>query len=204
MTVLTIIQARVDSTRLPGKALMPIAGKPMFLYVVEAALPPLVVAIPQGDLALSQICDEMGILVASRPTPEDVLGRFVEAVRVATDHYEQEFSHILRLTGDCPMLTRDMVERFLRACVMDQDTICTNRPLDPDGIDMELFPTRALLGAYEKANNPYDREHVTPAIYRILKTQHLRVTNWDPTDKISVDTREDYASVKYIMECRVK
>ena len=206
MPVLSIIQVRVGSTRLLGKALLPINGKPMFQHVVEAAPFPKIVAIPQGDLILASMCRDLDVPFAAHPNQDDVLARFVKALKVASAHYDYEFDYILRLTGDCPLLTKAFVLKFIRACELDrdqQDTIYTNRPGDPDGLDLELFPVWALHKANTSTVELYDREHVTPALYRMLKVKRLRLSGLPPKVKISVDVREEYLLVKHIKERRV-
>jgi spore coat polysaccharide biosynthesis protein SpsF len=206
MRVLSIVQVRIGSTRLHGKALLPIDGKPMFLHVVEAAPDPKIVAIPQNDYILDLTCRDLGIPVATRLDQDDVLARFVRALEVAEEHYVHKFDYVLRMTGDCPMLTEPFVLKFIRACELDndgQDTIYTNRPKDPDGLDLELFPVWALHEADATTTDPEDREHVCPPLYRMLKTKRLRLSGLPPKVKISVDTREEYLLVKYAMERRI-
>jgi spore coat polysaccharide biosynthesis protein SpsF len=205
MRVLTVVQARVGSTRLPGKVLLPIKGKPMFMHVVEAAPHPMIMAIPQTDHILATICRENGIPVAMRLYQNDVLGRFVKALEVAEAHYNHQFDYVLRITADCPMLTEEFVLKFIQACELDndkQDTIYTNRPEDPDGLDLELFPVWTLKEADAATKEASDREHVCPPLYRMLNTVRLRLSDLPPEVKISVDTRDEYLLVKHIIERR--
>lgn len=204
MSTLSIIQVRIGSTRLPGKALLPILGRPMFLYAVEAAPEPRIVACPATDHAIQDICREVKVPFATHANVDDVLTRFVVALEKAERIYDLEFRRILRITADCPMLTEDIVLRFLRACGDDPQVIYTNRPDDPDGMDLELFSVDALRLAHDKAERPYDREHVTSYLYRTMETQVVRVTELDPRIKVSVDTRDEYLLVRSIITGRVK
>lgn len=204
MRVLSIVQVRVGSTRLPGKALLPILGKPMFLHTVAAAPWPNIVAVPTTDKILMEICADLDIPTAHHHPAEDVLGRFMVALDTASAHYHIDFDWVLRLTADCPMLTLELVTRFLNMCYGGYDVIYTNRPLDPDGLDIELFSVSALRMADKAARDDYDREHVTTAIYRCSKVDHLRVSDMHPLTKVSVDTADEYRLVKGIMEGKVK
>ena len=202
--ILTIIQARMSSTRLPGKILMPIAGKPILQHVIDAAPEPKVVAMPLRERAdfLLHGPDLRGNVCWYDGDVNDVLGRFYHAWK----DYKPEVDWILRLTADCPMLTRRVVLAFLRrAGLKSFDTIYTNRPYDPDGADMELFSTTALEMAHKNATDPYDREHVTPWIYHHFNVQRSSILGRplgpeNPEEKCSVDTQEDYEKVKKLME----
>lgn len=205
--LLTIIQARLGSTRLPGKILLPIAGKPILQHVYEAAPEPKVVAIPNSDrLEISKYFG--GALAGYEGDSDDVLGRFNYAYEWAQETTKSEIHWILRLTADCPMLTRGIVEKFIREphfYGLQRNFIYTNRPWDPDGYDMELFSVEALKMAHEKATDPYDREHVTSWLYRHLNVRRFSVFGWppqpeNPEEKVSVDTLEDYEKVKNLME----
>lgn len=219
--ILTIIQARLGSTRLPGKILLPIAGKSILQHVYDAASEPKVVAMPSEDRATLlglPLMDLKGQIMGFDGDPNDVLGRFY----YTWQDFNPEADWILRLTADCPMLTREIVERFIRNWIgqnarydqdgylclgfhLDANTIYTNRPYDPDGYDMELFSVEALKMAHEHATEPYDREHVTAWMYRHLNVRRFSVFGREPqpenpAEKVSVDTQEDYEKVKKLME----
>jgi spore coat polysaccharide biosynthesis protein SpsF (cytidylyltransferase family) len=176
----------------------------MFSYVVEAAPFPKIVACPATDTIIMDICRDMKVPFAAHHTPDDVLTRFIVALDKAQGYYDMEFQWVLRLTADCPMLTQELIERFLMRCDMDSDTLYTNRPLDPDGLDMELFPAHALRKVSELDTSPYGREHVTPMLYSMLPVERVRVSILDPRAKISVDTSEEYLLVKRMIEGRKK
>ena len=208
MQVLTIIQARLSSTRLPGKVLLPIAGKTMLEHVIDAAPEPRILAIPNDEPKLSEFSKNLEIDVFEGP-PHDVLSRFWQAMLF----YELEFlagkkvDYILRLTADCPRLTKAMVVTFISRIFCPsappEAMILTNRPNDPDGYDMELFSRWALEQAYENTFYPADREHVTTWMYRVLDV--IRVPIFGELGKamevkVSVDTHNEYRYVKKMLE----
>jgi len=199
--ILTIIQARLGSTRLPGKILLPIAGKPIIQHVYNAAPEPKVVAAPWSDHGLFHGFDVKNV-VWYDGDPNDVLGRFYHTWRAC----KSEVDWILRLTADCPMLTQPIIRKFIiRMGQRNYDTIYTNRPWDPDGYDMELFSSDTLEMAHKYATDPYDREHVTPWIYRHFHVQRSSIVGRpvvpeNPAEKVSVDTQENYEKVRAIME----
>lgn len=211
--ILTIIQARLGSTRLPGKILMPIAGRPILQHVYDAAPEPKVVALPESDLE-KVFLKINGVTLFCPGDPNDVLGRFFYTYEDASKF--MPITWILRLTADCPMLTRELVDKFItqswlhgadqfEESITDKFTIYTNRPYDADGYDMELFSVEALKMAHEHATDPHDREHVTAWMYRHLNVERFSVFGRmpqpeNPMEKVSVDTEEDYKTVKRIME----
>lgn len=209
--ILTIIQARLGSTRLPGKILLPISGKTILQHVYDAALNPKLVAIPASDrLEISYHFG--GAMAGYEGDDHDVLGRFYYAYQWACGaKTNPNIDWILRLTADCPMLTREIVDRFVPAakgmCFLDDLCIYTNRPWDPDGYDMELFSVEALNMAHKYATDGYDREHCTAWLYRHLNVRRFSVFGREPQpenpqDKVSIDTLDDYHKVKAIMEGR--
>lgn len=200
MRILAVVQARVGSTRLPGKVLKPILGRTILEHVIRAAPEPRVVVCPGRDWAIRDICSELHVDCVMATGPRDVLGEYINAHRKMRRLHGLPLPYVLRITADCPALTLDLVDRFLDVCEADEQTIWTNRPLDPDGLDLELFPIAALAAAHEKATEDYDREHVTPYLYNTLQTKRVRVSSMDPRVKVSVDTEEDYKRVKALME----
>lgn len=204
--ILSIAQARMSSTRLPGKVLMDIGGKPIIQWVVEALPEPKLVAtsMDDSDAPIVSWCMANDIHVHAGPL-HDVLKRFYLASHVVT-----EANWILRVCCDCPMLTNHLVSKFIIKAYglgIQPYTIYTNRPYDPDGLDLELFSVEALKMAYEHATDPYDREHVGPWFYRHLNVRRFSVTGRpigpeNPDDKISIDTIQDLEKVRAIMEAR--
>lgn len=203
--ILTIIQARMSSTRLPGKILMPIAGKQILQHVIDAAPEPKVVAMPSEDFLL-MADEDMGMNIRGSfvfwdGDINDVLGRFYHAWKT----YKPEADWILRICADCPMLTLNIVRRFIIGCGGRRwDTLYTNRPLDADGFDLELFSTIALERAHKEAIDPYDREHAPTWIYRHFNVQRVSafggVVGSEDLIKVSIDTRQEYEFVKKLME----
>lgn len=216
--IVTVIQARMTSTRLPRKALLQIAGKSMLEHVIAAAPEPRIVALPNEfqSLEIVQVLAHLDVSMfipdASVQT-DDVLGRFVACVE---ERFPQA-QFVLRLTADCPMLSVEpgLVQYFIDNAIKSLsigchpgcmiDAIVTNRPYDPDGYDMELFPVRLLKTAHAIATTTHDREHVTSFMYRHFSVTRFSVLGRgtiidDPTEKVSVDTAADYDRVRRLME----
>ena len=163
MAVVAIIQARMGSTRLPGKVLADLGGKPVLQWVVDAAA-----AIPgtdrvivatstaAADDVIADWCAAHRVQVF-RGHEDDVLDRFAGASRLV------DADVVIRVTADCPFL--DPIEA---GKVVDQVTAggfdyASNNdpPTYPDGLDCEAFTRAALEGAAARARRPSEREHVT-------------------------------------------
>jgi spore coat polysaccharide biosynthesis protein SpsF len=194
--ILAILQARVSSTRLPGKVIKPLLGKPMILRQVERlkrarSIDRLLIATSVGpeDDALAALCHENG-LECFRGSLEDVLDRFYQAASTV------EPTHVMRLTGDCPLTDPEILDRLAElhlASGCDYSSTALE-PSFPDGLDAELMTFSALEQAWREATLPSQREHVTPFLYqnperfsiRVLKNEadlsSLRWTVDEPSD----------------------
>jgi spore coat polysaccharide biosynthesis protein SpsF len=164
-SVLAVVQARVGSSRLPGKALMPIAGRPMLAHVLArtrmiAQVSQIVLATtvnPEDD-ALVDVARGAGA-ACIRGSVDDVLDRFHAALRA----YPAE--SVLRVTADCPLLDPDVSGLVIRDYLDhagDVDYVSNVEPMTyPDGLDAEIVSAAALGRAWREARLPSDREHVT-------------------------------------------
>lgn len=202
--IVPMIQVRMDSERLPGKALLEIGGWPMFSYLVEACegagLKSIVVTpIDSVNDPIRLWCLGAHVECSQWPVPDvrDPLSEFAYAARDLKDD-----DWIIRLTGDCPMIEPHHVSLF--ASMLSGSSIFTNRPADKDGYDLEGFRVSALRAAFIFAKGE-DREHVCPWIYRNLGNPIRFSVMGNPNDgvtegKVSVDTQAEFDYVKQLME----
>ena len=204
MTTVAIIQARMGSTRLPGKVLMPLAGRPVIARVVDRvraskAFDEVVVAttmLPRDD-ELAAVAASNGVRVV-RGSEDDVLERYC----IAAD--ASGASTIMRITADCPLIDPDVLARMVQSSnVTPSPDLVTNARVRtfPRGLDAEVFTRAALEVMRDAALAPHEREHVTPFLYahperfRILDVTHhedLSALRW------TLDTPEDYDLLKRI------
>lgn len=206
--ILCIIQARMSSTRLPGKVLMPIAGKPILQWVIDAArnskLVDTVVVATSTEPEDDQIADYASTkyVLFHLGKLNDVLDRFY---RVALEHKP---THIVRLTADCPMLDSRIIDRTIQCHLMGNYDYTHNVGF-PDGLDVEIFTMQALTRAAKLATEEYDREHVTSfmrneMLFKVGEYRKLEIKNITKEyrlEKYSVDTPEDYERIKEEAEC---
>jgi spore coat polysaccharide biosynthesis protein SpsF len=169
VVTVAIIQARMGSSRLPGKVLVPLAGEPALAHCVARTracpeLDDVIVATTTdpGDDILVDTCRTRGWRWF-RGAEHDVLDRYVQAAR------EAGADHVMRITSDCP-LTDPAVLSSLVARYRDEgaDYASTSlpRPTFPLGISAELVRAEALERAWREDRDPAWREHVTPYVYR--------------------------------------
>jgi spore coat polysaccharide biosynthesis protein SpsF len=163
--VLAVVQARMGSSRLPGKALLMIAGRPMLSHVLARALAVpgvdqtvLATTVNPEDDPLVEVARSEGV-PSVRGSVEDVLDR----VHVALQAHPADA--IVRVTADCPLLDPEvsgLVVRDYLAHRGDADYVSNiEPPTFPDGLDTEIVSAAALERAWREANVPSDREHVT-------------------------------------------
>jgi glutamate-1-semialdehyde 2,1-aminomutase len=166
--IVAILQARISSSRLPGKVLKPILGRPMLALQIERirrskGIDQLVVATSQDpqDDALEALCRELGV-ECYRGSLEDVLDRFYRAAEAHNPDL------VVRLTGDCPLFDPEVLDRVIAEHLASGKDYTSNAlpPTFPDGLDCEVFSFRCLEAAWREATQPSQREHVTPFINR--------------------------------------
>lgn len=165
--ILAILQARMTSTRLPGKVMRPLFGKPMLARQIERIarakrIEHLVVATSNdpSDDRIATLCNELGVS-CFRGALEDVLDRFYRA----TTNFAPQ--HVVRLTGDCPLSDPNLIDNVINYYLAGNYDYASNtiEPTFPDGLDIEIFSFLSLARAWREAKLPSQREHVTPFIY---------------------------------------
>jgi spore coat polysaccharide biosynthesis protein SpsF len=178
MTTAVIVQARMGSTRLPGKVAQTIAGKPALAHVLERCRrikgsDAVVCAVPDvaESLALERIAYACGASVF-RGSEHDVLGRYLGAAR------EAGADLVMRVTSDCPLVDPAVCDAVLELRTREgADYAANNMPRSfPHGLDCEAFTVEALAQADRETREPYDREHVTPWLRRAT---HFKRANLD-------------------------
>ena len=198
MTVAVIVQARFGSSRLPGKVLKPIGGRPALSSVLDRCrrIPGadvIVCAVPdeRANDPVAEIALESGAVVF-RGSEHDVLDRYHRAAQfVGADI-------VMRVTSDCPLIDPPLCGAVLAALGdAGVDYVCNNMPpLWPHGLDCEAFWAEHLAHAASEATTPYDREHVTPWLRRNVALRRVSVDGPGrglERHRWTLDYVEDYA-----------
>jgi len=200
MRVLCVVQARTGSSRLPGKVLMDLGGRPMLAFMLDRLttldVDDVVVATSalDRDDPVADLAHAAGRPVV-RASESDVLDRFA----VALAAYPAE--HVVRLTADCPLTDPEIVATVV-AHHLERDADYTSNVLPrsfPKGLDVEVARASALLAAADEARAPAEREHVMPFLYR--RPERFRLSNVATPEALgherwTVDTPDDIAFVR--------
>ena len=203
MKTVAIIQARMGSTRLPGKVLMQICGRSMLDWVVTRTLharmlDEVVVATTDSpaDDAIVAECAQLGVPVF-RGSEEDVLDRYHRAAEA----YDAET--VVRITSDCPLIDPEVVDLVVQA-FRDTAPDYAGNALErwfPRGLDCEAMSSAALMTAWRDARQPYERTHVTPYIYQhpeLFRLASVRAPSNHGALRWTVDTVEDLEFVRAV------
>jgi spore coat polysaccharide biosynthesis protein SpsF (cytidylyltransferase family) len=195
MTVGAVVQARMTSTRLPGKVLAPLAGRPALLWMLERleradGLDALIVATSgdASDDAIADFCAARGTACARGPL-QDVAARVLAAARGAG------LDAFVRLSGDSPLLDQRLVGRGAELMRASEADLVTNvRPRTfPPGQSVEVVRTEALAAA------PGDPEHVTGALYDRARIVRFEADPPRTEPPLTLDTPADHARLEAIL-----
>ncbi|HEX3032696.1 MAG TPA: glycosyltransferase family protein [Bacillota bacterium] len=207
MKVVAIVQARMTSTRLPGKILLEVMDKPLLAYQMERLrqvpnLDEIWLATTSNatDDLLEKFGYDQGIPIF-RGSEDDVLSRYYHsATRAGADV-------VVRITSDCPLIDPEVVEQIVGLYLQNQDQYdYVSNTLErsyPRGMDIEVFSFRALEQAFNEGHQQYEREHVTPYIYQhpdLFRLKNVKLANPQDEYRWTVDTEEDFLLIKLILE----
>jgi spore coat polysaccharide biosynthesis protein SpsF len=204
--LVAIIQARVGSTRMPGKVLMPLGKAAVLEHVIDRArranvFDAICVATTRhaADDPVAELAAARGAIVA-RGSEHDVLERYGVAAQVTNA------AAIARITSDCPLIDPDvlraMAQQFRADPAVDLVTNARVRTF-PRGLDAEFFTRAALEVMLREANQPHQREHVTPFLYehpkRFRIVDHVNASD-QSAFRLTLDTPEDYELLRAIFD----
>ena len=204
MRINAVIQARTGSTRLPGKALADLGGRPVLEWVIRAArtanqIDQVIVATStaEGDDAVADLADSLGAAVV-RGSEDDVLSRFVAAL----DAHPADA--VVRLTADCPLLDPSVIDSvagaWAAAPIHDYASTVLVRCL-PRGLDVELVTARTLREV-DRIAVGHDRVHVTSAVYADPTAyRSLGLCVMPPANdlRVTLDTPEDLVLLRALV-----
>lgn len=205
MRTVAIIQARMSSTRLPGKVMLPLAGSPVIDRVLRRLrrcrlLDVVHAAIPNGQ-AQQPLIDHLsaGGTTFTLGPEEDVLARTLAAA------VDARADIVVRVTSDCPFVEPEVVDAVIaarRAGSFDYARTAMERGF-PLGYDCEAFTLRSLEAAHREAKDPYEREHVTSFIWRRPERFSTVVLDHEPDRRhwrLVIDSEEDYRMAAAVYE----
>ena len=215
MSTVAIIQARMGSSRFPGKMLSLLRGQPLIAWTVHRvsrakACDEVVVATSTADVddELASWCETNGVAVF-RGSENDVLERFFRCAEAF------DATTVVRITGDCPLLDWRVVDAVAHRCLNDDavDYATNCEPMTyPEGISAEAIPMRILSLMHRHAKLPSHREHVTPFVrfdanrfqHAVVRAEpsmsHIRLTVDYPKDLQMLERLSDELDSRGILE----
>ncbi|MEQ8194799.1 MAG: glycosyltransferase family protein [Rhodospirillales bacterium] len=207
MTTAITIQARMGSSRLPGKVLKDAVGKPMLELMIERlkrvpGADKIIVAttVKPADDPIVELAQRVGVNFY-RGSEDDVLSRVLEAAQT------HNVDVIVETTGDCPLIDPGVIQKIIdtyNATGADYVSNVIERSY-PIGMDTQVFATDILADVAERTNDPQDHEHVSlfiyhhPEIYRLKNVtapKNLTAPDW----RLTLDTPEDYEMIRKVFE----
>ena len=207
MKIVATIEARMTSSRLPGKVLMKVLGKPILYYLVErlkqvSLLDDIVLATTTNsdDDSLVKFANNEGIQ-SYRGSEDDVMGRVIGAAESV------DADLIVEITGDCPIIDPSIVEQTIQTYINNNSDYVSNAHIRsyPDGMDVQVFSLNVLKKSSEMTNNVLDHEHVTLHIRNHPELfSHLHLVAppelWWPELGLTLDEISDFELLKNIIE----
>ena len=208
--IITIIQARRESTRLPDKIFMPLEGQPLFIRQIErvqaaALCGRIVVATTHSaaDDRIVETCRRHNI-DCFRGHADDLLDRHYQAARL----YDADI--VLKIPSDCPLIDPAVIDKVI-AYYLDNadryDYVSNLHPASyPDGNDVEIMPFSILEQAWSNASRLMEREHTTPYIwerpeqFRIGNVEMEGAADYSMTHRFTIDYEEDYQFIRSVYE----
>ena len=200
----------MNSLRLPGKVMMRVAKRPLIEHMIRRVKNAklldevwLATSNKKTDDCLEKVCSKNNIH-CFRGSEEDVFSRYEEVAKKTNPDF------IVRLTGDCPLIDPNLIDliiQFALKNIKQYDYVSNSlMPTFPDGLDIEVFKTKALFDASKKSSN-LDREHVTPQIHKFHSKKHLNShighfkgsSNFSHL-RLTLDEKEDFELIRIIFE----
>lgn len=202
-----IIQARLSSTRLPRKVMLPLEGRLVLQHVISRLeksklVDQVVVATTRDDIddELEVYCQENGI-PCFRGDREDVLSRFYECAK------ECNATDVVRVTSDCPLVDPNIVDDVIRLFRSENADYGANsmEKTYPHGLDVEVLTFRALSHSHFKAKEPFEREHVTQYVRH--RPEEYKLVNLSSEEelhdiRVTLDEEEDFQLIKLVMRLK--
>ena len=208
--IVTIIQTRRGSSRLPDKVLMPLQGKPLFVRQAErvrasglAGRVIIATTTDAGDDVVAAVCREEG-LDCFRGHPQDLLDRHYQAALVYAA------GTVIKIPSDCPLIDPAVIDRVIGYYldhIGEYDFVSNLHPATwPDGNDVEIMTFSALERAWRDASRPLEREHTTPYIwerpelFRIGNVSMAGGVDYSMTHRFTIDYAADYQFIQTVFD----
>lgn len=209
MNIVTVIQARMSSSRLPGKVMLPILGKPLLLRMIErvrnsnlAGKIIIATSANPDDDRIETLCWENNV-ICFRGNLTDLLDRHYQVGKL----YNADA--VVKIPSDCPLIDPHIIDKVLQSYIESEeyDYVSNLHPASyPDGNDVEIFSFQVLEHAWRDATKNFEREHTTPFIWEHLDMFKVGNVKWETgldfssSLRFTIDYEEDYQFIKKVFE----
>ena len=209
MKIITVIQARMSSTRLPGKVMLPLLGKPLLIRMIERVnsaklVGDVIVATSTNpdDDEIEKLCVQNN-LICSRGHLTDLLDRHYQAAK------QFNAEAVVKIPSDCPLIDPKVIDKVIEHYINSDefDFVSNLHPATyPDGNDVEIFSFESLECAWKDATKDYEREHTTPFIWEHQDVFSVGNVTWETgydyssTHRWTIDFPEDYEFIRKVYD----
>ncbi len=210
MKILTVIQARRGSSRLPDKILLPLAGKPLLVRMAERVTAStqtgtvvIATTADKQDDVIEEMCRQENFL-CFRGHPTDLLDRHYKAA------LQYQPDAVVKIPSDCPLIDPKVIDKVLGFYIANSrkyDFVSNLHPATyPDGNDVEIMSFKTLEEAWRNAQRPLEREHTTPYIWENPEKFRIGNVAWGTgkdfsmSHRFTVDYKEDYEFIKAVYD----
>ena len=206
--IAAIVQARMTSTRLPGKVLKEVRGKPLLSYLIERLrrvnnIEKIIIATTNNkeDDPIVELCKKEFVSYF-RGSEDDVLDRYYQTAK------KFGVEHVVRITSDCPLIDPCLIEELLNFYLRNPgfDLVKTG-PAYSEGLDAEVFPFRNLQTVWKEARLSSEREHVTPFLWKNVNRFRIKTLPFENDYsflRLTVDEAVDFEVIKAVLEEQLK
>lgn len=206
--IVTVIQARTGSSRLPGKVIKEILGRPLLMRMIERVQASglkgcLVVATTcdAEDDVIESICDDNRIL-CYRGSTNDLLDRHYQAAKW------QQADAVVKIPSDCPLIDPQVIDKVIQYYLdSDYEYVSNLHPATyPDGNDVEVMDFKTLQTAWKEAKKDFEREHTTPYLWENPEKFSIGNVEWETgldysmSHRFTIDYPEDFMFIKTVYE----
>ena len=210
MRVVVVVQARVGSSRLPGKVLLPVAGAPLLQRMLERVLAAeepddicVAATFAAEDEPIRELARAVCVPVVSGH-PTDLIDRHLQAGR------DLRADVVVKIPSDCPLIDPAVIDQVIaryRAAASEVDFVTNLHPPSwPDGNDVEVMPIEVLEVAFREAQRPFEREHTTPFIwerpdrFRLLNVASDLGSDLSKSHRFTIDYPDDHRFIARVFD----
>jgi len=209
METITVIQARMSSTRLPGKVMLPLLGKPLLIRMIERVksanfVGEVIVATSTNadDDGIEILCNQNNI-ICSRGHLTNLLDRHYQVAK------QFNAEAVVKIPSDCPLIDPKVIDKVIGHYINSDefDFVSNLHPATyPDGNDVEIFSFESLECAWNDATKDYEREHTTPFIWEHQDVFCVGNVTWETgydfssTHRWTIDFPEDYEFIRKVYD----